>query len=75
LPPHLRGLDEVGGEGLDMVSKPDLDSAVFCRVCRTVGEFQFEASEDPIVMKRNNIFITRYGVIRDLLENGKVELI
>ncbi|KAJ1723143.1 GINS complex subunit [Coemansia erecta] len=71
LPPHLRGLDEVGGEGLDMVTKPDLDTAVFCRVCRTVGEFH----EDPIVMKRNNIFITRYGIIRDLLEDGKVELI
>ncbi|KAJ1803306.1 GINS complex subunit [Coemansia sp. RSA 2598] len=75
LPPHLRGLDEVSAEGLDMVTKPDVDEAVFCRVRVTVGEFQFETSEDPIVMRRNNIFITRYSIIRDLLEDGKVELI
>ncbi|KAJ1834130.1 GINS complex subunit [Coemansia sp. RSA 2706] len=75
LPPHLRGLDETAGNGMDMVTKPDLDAAVFCRVRSNVGEFQFDASEDPIVMKRNNIFITRYSIIRNLLEDGKVELI
>ncbi|KAJ2554335.1 GINS complex subunit [Coemansia sp. RSA 1933] len=75
LPPHLRDVNESGIKGLDMVSKPDLDSAVFCKVRANVGEFQFEASEDPIVMKRNNIFITRYSIIRNLLEDGKVELI
>ncbi|KAJ2745185.1 GINS complex subunit [Coemansia sp. BCRC 34301] len=75
LPPHLRGLENAAGEGLEMVSKPDLDAAVFCRVRATVGEFQFEPSEAPIMMKRNNIFITRYSIIRDLLEDGKVELI
>ncbi|KAJ2804052.1 GINS complex subunit [Coemansia furcata] len=42
LPPHLRGLEDVAAEGLEMVSKPDLDAAVFCRVRATVGEFQFE---------------------------------
>ncbi|KAJ2475558.1 GINS complex subunit, partial [Coemansia sp. RSA 2320] len=71
LPPHLRGLDDVTADGLEMVSKPDLEAAVFCRVRSTVGEFQFEASEAPIVMKRNNIFITRYSIIRNLLEDGK----
>ncbi|KAI9504493.1 GINS complex subunit [Coemansia spiralis] len=75
LPPHLRTVDEVSGEGLEMVTKPDLDSAVFCRVRSTVGEFQFEASEDPIAMKRNNVFITRYSIICNLLEDGKVELL
>ncbi|KAJ2462963.1 GINS complex subunit [Coemansia sp. RSA 2337] len=55
LPPHLRGLEDVTAEGLEMVSKPDLDAAVFCRVRATVGEFQFEP--------------------RNLLEDGKVELI
>ncbi|KAJ2049285.1 GINS complex subunit [Coemansia sp. S16] len=75
LPPHLRGLEDVTAEGLEMVSKPDLDAAAFCRVRATVGEFQFEPSEAPIVMRRNNIFITRYSIIRNLLEDGKVELI
>ncbi|KAJ2881049.1 GINS complex subunit [Coemansia aciculifera] len=42
LPPHLRGLEDVAAEGLEMVSRPDLDAAVFCRVRATVGEFQFE---------------------------------
>ncbi|KAJ2609186.1 GINS complex subunit [Coemansia sp. RSA 1365] len=68
-------LDETTTNGLEMVQKPDVDSAVFCRVRTTVGEFQFDASEDPILMKRSNIFITRYSIIRDLLEDGKVELI
>ncbi|KAJ2796193.1 GINS complex subunit, partial [Coemansia guatemalensis] len=72
LPPHLRALDETSSNGLDMVAKPDVDSAVFCRVRTTVGEFQFDASEDPILMRRSNIFITRYSIIRDLLEDGKV---
>ncbi|KAJ1726038.1 GINS complex subunit [Coemansia biformis] len=75
LPPHLRSLDETAGNGLEMVTTPDMDAAVFCRVRTTVGEFQFDASEDPIVMKRSNIFITRYSIIRSLLEDGKVELI
>ncbi|KAJ2660236.1 GINS complex subunit [Coemansia sp. RSA 1200] len=75
LPPHLRDVNDSGIKGLDMVTKPDLDAAVFCRVRSNVGEFQFEASEDPIVMKRNNLFITRYSIIRNLLEDGKVELI
>ncbi|KAJ2775796.1 GINS complex subunit [Coemansia nantahalensis] len=60
---------------MEMVTKPDVDTAVFCRVRSTVGEFQFDPSEDPIVMRRNNIFITRYSIIRSLLEDGKVELI
>ncbi|KAJ2724728.1 GINS complex subunit [Coemansia sp. Benny D115] len=75
LPPHLRALDDVSAEGLDMVPKPDLDSAVFCRVRVNVGEFQFVSSEDPIVMRRNNIFITRYSTVRDLVADSKVELI
>ncbi|KAJ2760257.1 GINS complex subunit [Coemansia nantahalensis] len=75
LPPHLRSLDETAGNGMEMVTKPDVDTAVFCRVRSTVGEFQFDPSEDPIVMRRNNIFITRYSIIRSLLEDGKVELI
>ncbi|KAJ2777918.1 GINS complex subunit [Coemansia javaensis] len=75
LDPHLRRLDETAAEGMDMVPRPDLDAAVFCRVRATVGEFQFDASEDPIVMRRNNIFITRYSIVRSLLADGKVELI
>ncbi|KAJ2717108.1 GINS complex subunit [Coemansia spiralis] len=75
LPPHMRSLDETASSGMEMVTKPDIDTAVFCRIRSTVGEFQFDPSEDPIVMKRNNIFITRYSIIRHLLEDGKVELI
>ncbi|KAJ1742856.1 GINS complex subunit [Coemansia sp. RSA 989] len=75
LPPHLRSLSESNVNGLDMVDRPDTEAAVFCRVRSNVGEFQFDASEDPIVMRRNNIFITRYSIIRNLLEDGKVELI
>ncbi|KAJ1785777.1 GINS complex subunit, partial [Coemansia sp. RSA 2399] len=43
LPPHLRDMNESNIRGLDMVPKPDLDSAVFCKVRTNVGEFQFEA--------------------------------
>ncbi|KAJ2168473.1 GINS complex subunit, partial [Coemansia sp. RSA 551] len=42
LPPHLRGLDETAGNGMNMVTKPNLDAAVFCRVRTNVGEFQFD---------------------------------
>lgn len=70
LPPHLRGLEEP-----EMISRPNLDQAVFCRVLGEVGEFQFERGEDAIVMREGNIFITRYSIVKDLLEDGKVELL
>ncbi|KAJ1934152.1 GINS complex subunit, partial [Linderina pennispora] len=74
-PAHLRRVDEETKDGLKMVPEPDMDRAVFCRVRTTVGQFQFDESEDPIVMKKGNIFITQYSIIRDLLRDGRVELI
>ncbi|KAJ1673915.1 GINS complex subunit [Spiromyces aspiralis] len=76
LPSHLRSIGNDGEEtpaGISMVSKPNLDSAVFCRVKEEIGDYQF--GDELIYMSKNSIFITRYAIIRHLLEDGRVELI
>ncbi|KAJ3033225.1 GINS complex subunit [Rhizophlyctis rosea] len=74
LPTWLHRLDE-NINGVDMVSKPDLEDAVICRVKEDIGEFQLDDGGDTIVMRRGNIYLLRYKTIRALLEEDKVELI
>ncbi|KAJ3162834.1 GINS complex subunit [Geranomyces michiganensis] len=70
LPAFLQKLDGVG-----MVSTPDLEDAVFCRVKEDIGGFQLESSDEILTMRTNNIYFLRYNAIRRLMEDGKVELI
>ncbi|KAJ1911345.1 GINS complex subunit [Mycoemilia scoparia] len=61
--------------GASMLTKPDLNEAVFCRVKEEIGDYQFGDAQDIIYMARNSIFITKYSTVRHLLEDGKVDLI
>ncbi|RKO86464.1 hypothetical protein BDK51DRAFT_6509, partial [Blyttiomyces helicus] len=70
LPPGLQTLNEEA-----MVSKPDLESAVICRVKEDIGQLQLEGTPESIDMQRNNIYLLRYNAIRALLGQGKVELL
>ncbi|KAI8821680.1 uncharacterized protein EV422DRAFT_427775 [Fimicolochytrium jonesii] len=74
LPPFLTRLDDQAGDS-SMVSMPDLEDAVICRILEDIGEFQLEDSSETIVMRKNNIYILRYKSIRRLLEEDKVELL
>ncbi|KAI8591022.1 hypothetical protein BDZ88DRAFT_450703 [Geranomyces variabilis] len=70
LPAFLQKLD-----GARMVSTPELEDAVFCRIKEDIGGFQLESSDEILTMRTNNIYFLRYNAIRRLMEDGKVELI
>ncbi|KAF9207232.1 GINS complex subunit [Haplosporangium sp. Z 27] len=57
-----------------LVSKPNLDEAVFCRVIAEIGDYQIDDGEE-LYLEPGQTFIFRYGAIRSLLEEGKIELI
>jgi GINS complex subunit 4 len=58
------------------VTQPDLDAAVFCRVLQDIGDFLLPGGgNESIHMERGNIYILRYRAVRDLLAEGKVELL
>ncbi|TPX56638.1 hypothetical protein PhCBS80983_g04388 [Powellomyces hirtus] len=74
LPDYLQRLDDTT-ENLTMVSRPDLEDAVFCRIKEQIGVFQLESSDEAIEMRPNNIYFLRYNAIRRLMEDGKVDLV
>lgn len=74
LPPFLGRLDENTGL-IDMVSRPDLDNAVICRVNTNVGPVLLKDSGETINMMKNNIYILRYNSIKELLISGSISLL
>ncbi|KAI9017812.1 hypothetical protein BC832DRAFT_589058 [Gaertneriomyces semiglobifer] len=74
LPPFLQKLDDQSTEP-SMVSSPDIESAVICRVREDVGIFQLDDSTETIDIRKNNIYIMRYKTLRRLLEEGRVDLV
>jgi len=59
-----------------MVDAPDVDSAVFCRVLATdIGEVVVDGTDAAFEMRRGDVFVVRWGVVRTLVREGKVELI
>lgn len=60
-----------------MVDKPDEDAAVFCRVLRDAGtvEIQGESGVGDVELKRGDVWVLRWGGIREAVSRGAVELI
>jgi GINS complex subunit 4 len=74
-PTPLQRLDDTAG-GISMVDGPDVDNAVFCRVrARDIGEVAIQGTGAAFEMKRGDVFVVRWSVIKDLVGEGKVELI
>lgn len=73
LPENLQRLDDTAG-GLPMIEEPNLDSAVFCRVKRKCEKL-IRIDDETLTLEKGSIYIIRYSSIRDLLEDGTVELI
>ncbi|KAI8815044.1 hypothetical protein BJ742DRAFT_2360 [Cladochytrium replicatum] len=71
--PRYQRLDEEGD--VTMVTKPDLDEAVFCRVKEPLGDFQPENGGQAFEMNMGDIYIIRYSWIRKLLSEQKVQLL
>ncbi|KAJ8323911.1 hypothetical protein BDV3_002163 [Batrachochytrium dendrobatidis] len=58
----------------EMLMKPDLDTAVFCRVTQDVGDLQINEME-TILMKKDQMYLLRYSKVRPLVENNTVDLL
>ena len=59
-----------------MVDGPDADAAVFCRVrADDIGEIVVEGTDAAFEMHRGDVFVVRWSAVRDLVREGRVELI
>ncbi|KAK5141866.1 hypothetical protein LTR04_002438 [Oleoguttula sp. CCFEE 6159] len=74
-PPQLQRLDDAAAGGVSMVSTPDPDTAVFCRVLRDVGEVLVEGTDAAFEMRRGDVYVVRWSAVREVVLNGDVELI
>jgi GINS complex subunit 4 len=64
----LTASDDPGG---DMVRRPKLDRAVFVRVNDAVGS----VGPDSATLEKDHNYIVRYDLVRDLLADGRINLI
>jgi len=74
-PAHLRAFNDSRNE--EMIEKPDMDKAVFCRVIRTPsngGDIRFPNGEE-VTLEEGNIFLIRYSAVKKYIVDGDVELI
>jgi hypothetical protein len=60
--------DDPGG---DMIRRPQLDRAVFVHVNEPVGS----VGPDNIPLEQNKSYIVRYDLVRNLLAEGRINLI
>ncbi|KAI8067761.1 hypothetical protein BC940DRAFT_273699 [Gongronella butleri] len=76
LPPTQHKQDERTDE-LDMVVTANLEAPVFCRVLEDIGTVQWmvDDTEETTELDKGNTFIIRYQAIKDLLQEGRVQLI
>lgn len=75
LPRVFQDFQEQNGQ-VDMVSKPNLDTFVFCRVAEDVGDVQL-VEDDPqevASMNRGDLVAIPFRTISDLVLNGDVML-
>lgn len=58
-----------------MVEGPDLDKAVFVRVLRDLGVISVEGTDAVFEMRRGDVFVVRWRVVRDAVLRGDAEMI
>ncbi|MCJ1355629.1 MAG: GINS complex subunit [Icmadophila ericetorum] len=74
-PVALQRLDDTAG-GISMIELPDADKAVFVRGLRDVTEpITVEGTDIAFDLKRGEINVVRWSVIRDRVEAGDAELL
>jgi GINS complex subunit 4 len=73
-PAQLRRLDDTSG-GASMVETPDSERAVFVRALRDAGSVGIPGDRARAELKRGDIWVLRWSVVKDLVEFGDVELI
>jgi GINS complex subunit 4 len=72
-PKALHAFDDFVGD-LNMISSPNLNQAVVCKVLDNIGEVMINDSES-VYMEKNNIYILKYKTVQSLLEKGLVQLL
>lgn len=73
-PAQLQRLDDTAG-GISMIDAPDLDTAVFCRVLRDLGVVTMEGFDREFDMRRGDVWVVRWSMVRERVLAGDVELI
>lgn len=75
-PGQLQKMDDTGG-GISMVDAPDLDQAVFVRVLRDAGtvEVQGEQGTGDVELRRGDVWVLRWRVVREGVRRGDLEMI
>lgn len=75
LPPQLRNLDDTAGN-VDMVTRPDPETAVFARLLRDAEVAGRGTDEDSVARGREgDVFVVRWEGVRGLVEAGTAELV
>ncbi|KAL0086055.1 hypothetical protein J3Q64DRAFT_1487747 [Phycomyces blakesleeanus] len=73
LPPSQHKQDEMSGE-LSMIVTPNLEAPVFCRFLKD-GQRVVLSMTEMVDYEKGDIVLLRYRSVKDLLEEGTVELI
>lgn len=75
-PPSLQNLNDAAG-GVNMVDKPDADTAVFVRILKrgVVVEGRGRNEDGRMDAERGDVVVARWGDMKELIGNGEVELI
>ncbi len=75
LPKQMQKLQGKVGE-ISMVSEPDLNEYIFCKVLESLGVVELSPNTSiSIEMNAGDIFAVRYNAIQEFLREGKVHLV
>jgi GINS complex subunit 4 len=73
-PQALQRMDDAAG-GISMVDRPDEDRAVFVRVLRDCGTVGVEGTDVRCELKRGDVWVLRWRVVRGFVGEGGCELV
>lgn len=73
-PAQLQRLDDTAG-GISMVERPDTERAVFVRVLRDCGEVVVPGTDVRAELRRGDVWVLRWSVVKEKVLGGDVEVI
>lgn len=74
LPQQLQRLDDTAG-GISMIERPDAERAVFVRVLRDAGEVLVPGTDVRAELRRGDVWVLRWSVVKDRVTAGDIEVI
>jgi len=58
-----------------MIDKPDVDKTVFARCLKGVGAVPVEGTDTVMEMRRGDVWVSRWSVVRERVRLGDIELV